>query len=160
MRKDGFMKKVILIAAVLTLVMLAGCKPAAPGVQATAQPTTQPTTTPVEETTEATEAEVRFDPFTDISWVRDAENDVETIRFGTDGSFRYSCACGNPVNDADLCEGYTYDEDTKTISLNFIEQTEEETASQIVVKSCDGKTLVLDFNGDVRTFQLEEETTT
>ena len=150
------MKKVVLTIAILmlTLALLAGCKPAAPGAQATAQPTTAP----VEETTEATEAELRFDPFTDIAWVRDAENDVETIRFGSDGTFRYSCACGNPVNDADLCEGYRYDEETKTISLDFEEETEEETVSQIILKSCDGKSLVLDFNGDVRTFRVEEET--
>ena len=154
------MKKVILPVAVLmlTLALLAGCKPAAPGAQETAQPTTPATTAPVVETTEATEAEIRFDPFIDIAWVRDAGNDIETIRFGADGTFRYSCSCGNPVNDADLCEGYSYDEETKTISLRFEDETEEATASQIIVKSCDGETLILDFNGDVRTFQLEEET--
>ena len=154
------MKKVILSVAVLmlALALLAGCKPAAPGAQETAQPTVPATTALVEETTEATEVEIRFDPFTDISWVRDAGNDIETIRFGSDGTFRYSCACGNPVNDADLCEGYRYEEENKTISLDFEEEVEEGTARQIIVKSCDGKTLVLDFNGDVRTFQVEEET--
>ena len=39
--------------------------------------------------------------FTDISWTRKAEHDIETIRFGSDGSFAYYCACGNPVNDSD-----------------------------------------------------------
>ena len=34
--------------------------------------------------------------FTDISWTREAEHDIETIRFGSDGSFVYYCACGNP----------------------------------------------------------------
>lgn len=96
--------------------------------------------------------------FADIAWVREAECDVETIRFTSEGEFRYSCACGNPVNDADLCEGYSYDEKTQTLTLNYIEETEE-SVTTVKVVSFDGKTLVLDFDGDVRTFtQREPET--
>ena len=41
--------------------------------------------------------------FIDISWTRDAENDIETIVFKSNGRFVYYCSCGNPVNDSDLC---------------------------------------------------------
>lgn len=92
--------------------------------------------------------------FMDISWTRDTEADTETIFFGSDGSFRYFCGCGNPVNDADLCEGYTYDEKSGSITLECIEMTEE-MVTEIEVVSCDGDTLELDFDGEIRRFEKE-----
>ena len=89
--------------------------------------------------------------FVDISWTREAAHDIETIRFGEDGSFSYSCACGNPVNDSDLCEGYTYDDATKTITLDCIEITDDMVTVIKIVK-CDEKELHLDFNGETRVF--------
>ena len=89
--------------------------------------------------------------FTNISWTREAENDIETIRFNEDGSYSYSCSCGNPVNDSDLCEGYTYDEKTKTITLNCIEETDEMITVIKVIK-CNEKELHLDFDGEIRIF--------
>ena len=89
--------------------------------------------------------------FVNTSWTRDAEFDIETIYFGEDGSFRYYCSCGNPVNDSDLCEGYTYDDATKTITLDCIEITDEMVTVIKIVK-CDGKELHLDFDGDTRVF--------
>lgn len=89
--------------------------------------------------------------FTDISWTREAEHDIETIRFGSDGSFVYYCACGNPVNDSDLNEGYTYDDETKTIIIEYIETTEE-TVSKIKIEECDDKSIKLNFDGEIREF--------
>ena len=89
--------------------------------------------------------------FVGVSWTRDADNDIETIRFGADGSFTYYCACGNSVNDSDLCEGYTYDDKTKTITLECIETTDEMVTVIKIVK-CDENELQLDFDGEVRTF--------
>ena len=89
--------------------------------------------------------------FVNTPWTRDAEQDTETIRFGEDGSFSYYCGCGNPVNDADLCEGYTYDDATKTITLDCIETTDEMVTIIKIVK-CDEKELHLDFNGETRVF--------
>ena len=89
--------------------------------------------------------------FMDVWWTRDAENDIETIHFGSDGDHTYYCACGNPVNDSDLCEGYTYDDSTKSITLDCIEVTDEMVTVIKVVK-CDGEELHLDFDGDVRIF--------
>ena len=90
--------------------------------------------------------------FVNTSWTRDAEHDTETIRFGEDGSFVYYCGCGNSVNDSDLCEGYTYDDSTKTITLNCIETTDEMVTTIKIVK-CDENSLHLDFDGEIRIFE-------
>ena len=90
--------------------------------------------------------------FVNTSWTRDAEHDTETIRFGADGHFTYYCGCGNPVNDSDLCEGYTYDDTTKTITLNCIETTDEMVTTIKIVK-CDENSLHLDFDGKIKIFE-------
>ena len=95
-------------------------------------------------------------PFTDTSWTRKAEHDIESIRFGSDGSFAYWCACGNPVNDSDLSQGYTYDAETKTITIKYIETTEE-TVSAIVIEKCDDKSIKLNFDGEIREFVKEKK---
>ena len=93
--------------------------------------------------------------FTDILWTRKAQHDVETIRFGSDGSFVYYCACGNPVNDSDLNEGYTYDDATKTITVKYIETTEE-TVSTIIIEECSIESIKLNFEGEIREFVKEK----
>lgn len=90
--------------------------------------------------------------FVNTSWTRDAEHDTETICFGEDGSFSYYCSCGNPVNDSDLCDGYTYDDATKTITLDYIESTDEIVTIIKIVK-CDENSLHLDFDGEIRIFE-------
>lgn len=89
--------------------------------------------------------------FVNVQWTRSTEFDTEYIRFSEDGEFSYYCACGNPVNDSDLCEGYSYNDSTKTIKLDYMEEFEE-TVTKVVIVSCTDETLVLDFDGDVRTF--------
>ena len=103
-------------------------------------------------------AETRIDyskySFVNISWTRDTAFDTETILFAEDGSFHYFCGCGNPVNDSDLCEGYTYDDTTKTITLDCIETTAEMITIFKVVK-CDENSLHLDFGGEIRIFEKQ-----
>jgi len=94
--------------------------------------------------------------FTDISWTRDAENDIETIVFKSNGRFVYYCSCGNPVNDSDLCENYTYNDKTKEITLDCFEETEETVTKIKVVKSTE-TTLELDFDGEIRIFRKEND---
>ena len=89
--------------------------------------------------------------FTSGSWTRKATNDIETISFGADGSFSYYCACGNPANDSDLCEGYIYNDETKTITLNCVEVTDE-MVTVIKIEKCDDKELHLNFDGETRIF--------
>jgi hypothetical protein len=93
--------------------------------------------------------------FVDITWTRDASHDEETIKFNSNGEFHYSCACGNPVNDADLCETFTYDENTKEIKLDCFETTED-TITTIKVLSITKTTLELDFDGEIRKFTKGE----
>lgn len=90
--------------------------------------------------------------FVNTLWTRDAEHDTETIRFGEDGSFSYYCGCGNPVNDSDLCDGYTYDDTTKTITLDCLETTDEMVTIIKIVK-CDENSFHLDFDGEIRIFE-------
>ena len=90
--------------------------------------------------------------FTDIAWVRDSGYDIETLVFKSDGKFRYSCACGNPVNDADLCETYSYNDKTKEIKLNCFETTED-TITNIKIVTMTDNILELDFNGEIRRFE-------
>ena len=93
--------------------------------------------------------------FTDVSWTRDGGNDIETIRFKSDGDFSYYCSCGNPVNDSDLCESYTYDDNTKEIKLNCFETTEE-MITNIKIVQVSEDILELDFNGEIRKFEKEK----
>ena len=93
--------------------------------------------------------------FTDVTWTRDGGDDIETIKFKSDKSFSYYCACGNPVNDSDLCETYTYNEETKEIKLDCFETTEE-TVTNIKIVEVSEDTLELDFNGEIRKFEKEK----
>ena len=93
--------------------------------------------------------------FTGVTWTRDAENDEETLRLNADGSFTYYCACGNSVNDSDLCDSYTYNDETKVIKFDCFETTDEMVTEVKVVKVTDD-TLELDFDGEVRTFEKSE----
>lgn len=71
----------------------------------------------------------------------------ETISFGEDGQFAYYCACGEPVDDSDLYEKYTYNEYTSTIQLKL-----KENNSIIKVLRYEKSRLLLGFNGTVKEF--------
>ena len=92
--------------------------------------------------------------FSDVSWTRDGGNDIETLVFKSNGSFSYYCSCGNPVNDSDLCESYTYNDETKEIKFECFETTEEMVTSIKIVKMSED-ILELDFNGEIRKFEKE-----
>ena len=93
--------------------------------------------------------------FTDISWTRDTEHDIETLRFNSDGRFTYYCACGNPVNDSDLCDGYIYNDENQEIKLECFEITEEMVTNIKIVEMSED-VLELDFNGEIRKFEKEK----
>ena len=94
-------------------------------------------------------------PFAGARWTRTTESDTEYIYFGTDGTFSYYCACGNPVNDSDLCEGYFYDSEKKVITLDYIEKSSG-SAKIITVKEYSDDSLTLDFDGDIRVFEIDK----
>ena len=96
------------------------------------------------------EAENGIQNVIDVRWTRDTECD-EVLCFLADGSFRYSCSCGNPVNDADVVESYSYDETTRIFTLHCYEEIEG-MVTEITLVHCDGESLELDFDGEIRTF--------
>ena len=93
--------------------------------------------------------------FADKTWTRTTDVDTEYISFLSDGSFSYYCACGDPVNDSDLCTGYKYNSKENKIELKYSESTDN-MITTIIVKSCSDNTLELDFDGDIRTFSLAD----
>ena len=93
--------------------------------------------------------------FTDVSWTRETEHDIETLRFNSDGRFTYYCACGNPVNDSDLCDGYIYNDENQEIKLECFEITEEMVTNIKIVEMSED-VLELDFNGEIRKFEKEK----
>lgn len=94
--------------------------------------------------------------FLDIRWTRTTKSDTEYISFHSNKHFSYYCACGNPVNDSDLCENYTYDKKTQTIKIKCTQKTKE-TINQIKIKSCSENSIVLDIDGDIRKFVKDDE---
>ena len=94
--------------------------------------------------------------FSDVVWTRDGGNDIETLIFKSDGSFSYYCSCGNSVNDSDLCETYTYNDETKEIKFDCFETTEE-MITNIKIIEMDKNVLELDFNGEIRKFEKEKQ---
>ena len=95
-------------------------------------------------------------PFVDIRWTRDGDSDTEYLRFYSNGEFSYYCGCGNPVNDSDLCDGYTFDPKTNVITLKYTFPSRD-AVTKIKVIKCSEDELVLDFNGDIRTFYVEKD---
>ena len=92
--------------------------------------------------------------FTEVKWTREAECDTESLRFLANGEFTYSCACGNPVNDSDVVDSYSYDDTTKMFTLNCCEEIED-MITEIKLISCDEEKLELDFGGEIRVFFAE-----
>ena len=95
-------------------------------------------------------------PFVDIRWTRDGDSDTEYLRFYSNGEFSYYCGCGNPVNDSDLCDGYTFDPKTNVITLKYTFPSRD-AVTKIKVIKCSEDELVLDFDGDIRTFYVEKD---
>ena len=93
--------------------------------------------------------------FSDVSWTRDGGNDIETLVFKSDGSFSYYCSCGNPVNDSDLCESYTYNDETKEIKFECFETTEEMVTNIKIIEMSED-VLELDFDGEIRKFKKDK----
>lgn len=92
--------------------------------------------------------------FIDTKYERSIESDTEYITFNSDGSFSYYCACGNAVDNYDLCEYYTYDGKE---SINLV-CSEYGIINTIKVSEVTSDSLVLDFAGNLREFNKVVET--
>lgn len=94
--------------------------------------------------------------FIGVQWTRTTEYDTEYLSFNSDGSFSYYCACGDPQNDSDLIESYSYDEEKQLITFDTIGKTES-MVTEVKVVEYDSEHLKLDFDGDIREFAVERE---
>lgn len=138
MKKNIFLLKVLCCMIALYLV---GCVP-------------EPKVDNTESESAQTEVDYSMYNFVGVKWIRDTECD-ETLKLLPNGEFRYSCSCGNPVNDADMVESYSYDDTTKTFTLNCYEEIED-MITEIKLISCDGGVLELDFEGEIRVFYMDD----
>lgn len=92
-------------------------------------------------------------PIAGMGWSRE-DGDTEILVFSEDGHFTYHCSCGNPVDNADICDTYTYNKKTKTITLKC-DGIEDE---KIKLVSYDDKKLVLEFDNGTKEFdRIAEE---
>ena len=102
------------------------------------------------------DADKKYDAdFMGIEWTRETEVDIEHLCFNTDGSLSYYCSCGEPVNDSDLIDSYSYDSEQQIITFN----TQSKTATMITevkVIEYDSEHIKLDFNGEIREFFVEK----
>lgn len=96
---------------------------------------------------------ISLEDITDITWTRTTEYDTEFFTLHSDNSFSYYCACGNPVDNYDLCESYKYDSSTQTIKLNC---DAKNIVDEIKIISYEEDKLVLDFDEEEREFSPEE----
>lgn len=94
--------------------------------------------------------------FIGVQWTRTTEFDTEYLSFSLDGSFSYYCACGEPQNDSDLIESYSYDEEKQLITFDTVGNTES-MVTKVKVVEYDSEHLKLDFDGDIREFAVERE---
>lgn len=79
-------------------------------------------------------------------WVHYDTTCIETIYFGKDGHFAYYSDEGNPVNDSDLYDQYSYDSKSKKIHLN---PTGDMSIQVLRYKK---SRLLLNIDGDIKEF--------
>ena len=94
--------------------------------------------------------------FVDIRYERSTEADTEFIRFSKEGSFSYYCACGNPVDNSDLCEYYTYDKENNKIELVCYDEVPEKEKNIKILTATKDK-LKIEINGEIREFTRTKE---
>ena len=80
-------------------------------------------------------------------YIRYTDYGIENICFLENGQFSYYDDAGEPVDDSDLINSYTYDSDTQCITLS------DNTVIKVIKSN--RNELILDFNGEKRIFKLE-----
>ena len=88
--------------------------------------------------------------FTDIRWTTEDDRETEYLRFESKGTHTHYCACGNPINNSDICDGYTYNEKTKTIELKC-DSKYSKTKIKKLKSTYD--ILILDFEGEKKSMK-------
>ena len=88
----------------------------------------------------------KTDFLTEHDWVHYDTTCIETIYFGKDGHFAYYSDDGNPVNDSDLYDQYSYDSKSKKIHLKPTGDM------SIQVLRYEKSRLLLNIDGDIKEF--------
>lgn len=88
----------------------------------------------------------KTDFLTEHDWVHYDTTCIETIYFGKDGHFAYYSDEGNPVNDSDLYDQYSYDSKSKKIHLKPTGDM------SIQVLRYEKSRLLLNIDGDIKEF--------
>lgn len=88
----------------------------------------------------------KTDSLTEHDWVHYDTTCIETIYFGKDGHFAYYSDEGNPVNDSDLYDQYSYDSKSKKIHLKPTGDM------SIQVLRYEKSRLLLNIDGDIKEF--------
>lgn len=88
----------------------------------------------------------KTDFLTEHDWVHYDTTCIETIYFGKDDHFAYYSDEGNPVNDSDLYNQYSYDSKSKKIHLKPIGDM------SIQVLRYEKSRLLLNIDGDIKEF--------
>lgn len=90
---------------------------------------------------------------TDARWKGYDGKCENTITFRVDNSFSNSCACGEPVGDADLVETYSYNKKNQTLSLYDDKAKEIESSKVLFLDEC---YLVVDLWDDVYVYENQK----
>lgn len=88
----------------------------------------------------------RTDFLTEHDWVHYDSTCIEKIYFGKNGHFAYYSDEGNPVNDSDLYDKYSYDSNSKEIDLS------PSGDMSIQVLRYEKSRLLLNIDGDLKEF--------
>ncbi len=87
------------------------------------------------------------------AWIRHEEEWEETLLLDNDGTFYYYYPdAGNAVDDYDLCDTYEFRESDQSVHLHC---NGAGIVDIVRVKELSEKELKLDFNGEIRTFQIK-----
>lgn len=86
-------------------------------------------------------------------WIRHEEEWDEILLLDDDGTFYYYYPdAGNAVDDYDLCDTYEFSESDESLHLHC---NGAGSIDIVRVKELNEKELKLDFNGEIRTFQIK-----
>jgi len=93
--------------------------------------------------------------FADKEWrfYNEVTSEHLCLNLGSDGSYSYHCACGEPVGNSDLYDRYEYDEEAKLLTLF---SSSDNATDQIEVLRYNIHHLMVRIDGEVKDFSLCE----
>lgn len=87
-------------------------------------------------------------------WAREYNGKYERFRIDYDGLIKYIDDDGNDIDES-LCEYYTYDDETKTITTVCMGKEADKNETEIKVLHADEEKLTIRYNGELLEFKKE-----